>query len=872
MIEAITRWLETHEYFKYELEPNLLTFKQIDSNRLVVIDTDICNSYCDYTEYTAIQNRLMHTYDCIYRFIIENEEDLNQAKEYLKILLSVEQDNDIQQHITPSNSDRAKAFPDPTPTEKRFEDAFLDTYGREYYDKILREASFFDINGSERFYDYLIEIEDPHYFIAIEQNGETYHNPCIVGKEKYKVQLVKQNSFIANGNKLFRWSIGGMIQPDNFIEDIRLYLGTGTNFLTLNYVKANRKFKLYDHQEEALDQININRELGETSSLIVLPTGTGKTQILIEDLKNLYQIDKKMKALIIVPTRNLCDQLKKKIGEETLPLDLIDIYTYSWMGLHYHNFSQKYYSYIAVDEAHHALAPTIKRTIQYFSPLYLMGMTATDKRMDEQKLEDVFGRYDTTMTLKEAVLKGVLAPIHAFRVKSNLDLSEIRFKGKDYVSTDLEKSVVIDSRDELIADVLKKYFCQDDFSKQGVIFCVNVKHAKRMAKCLKEKGIIAEAVAGVISRSDKYLKDYEAGEIQFLTCCSLISEGWDSPKTSVIVMARPTMSKVLYTQQVGRGTRQCEGKEALYVIDIVDNYGALTSPWSIHAMTHSKNYKPWADIFTPRSSSAEELILSGLYQVERKIEEIDIFTFEEKYGDYLSTEQFARELFVSTGTVKSWLRKKDIVPDVEIPFGKSTIPYFNPNQVGEVRERKGLILHDLSTIYKDFSDFLEKGDFTFSYKIVFLLSLLALTDSQGLCHLDELIELYSDFYKDRIAKGLVVDRNGCPYSQEYLVDKDKIKRSILSNPFEKFERKRFMLHGKASKDDIKNHPDLKDLNNISISHTLWKEIQEHNAIPVIEQKLYGDLVDYYETLGGLTTFSFRARYSNNSQDSFVAEE
>ena len=81
-----------------------------------------------------------------------------------------------------------------------------------------------------------------------------------------------------------------------------------------------------------------------------------------------------------------------------------------------------------------------------------------------------------------------------------------------------------------------------------------------------------------------------------------------------------------------------------------------------------------------------------------------------------------------------------------------------------------------------------------------------------------------------------------------------------------------MLHGKASKDDIKNHPDLKDLNNISISHTLWKEIQEHNAIPVIEQKLYGDLVDYYETLGGLTTFSFRARYSNNSQDSFVAEE
>ncbi len=871
MIDAICKWLKEYHYYKSTLDNKSLVFVKTDEARIIIIDTDICNQDCDYTEYTTNQNQLMHTFDSLYRFIIENEKDLIQAKDELKTILEIEQDYDIQQVLPSMSIDRANVFPDPTPTEKRFEDAFLDTYGRDSYDKILREASFYDIYGTERFYDYLLEISDPHYFIAIEQNGETYHNPWIIKKEKYKSQLIKQNSFIANGNKLFRWSIGGMIQPDNFIEDIRQYLGSGANFLTLNYVKANRDFQLYEHQEKALSEIHKNRKWGETSSLIVLPTGTGKTQILIEDLRNMYTQDREMKSLIMVPTRNLCAQISKKIADAALPIDLIDIHTYSWIGLHHHNFEKSHYSYIAVDEAHHALAPTIKRSIQYFTPRYLIGMTATDKRLDDKKLEDVFGRYETNMSLKEAVLKGVLTPIHAFRVKSNLDLSEIRFNGKDYVSTDLEKSIIIDSRDELIAGILKKYFCNDNFSKQGVIFCVNVNHAKRMATCLKSYGIIAKAVAGKITKSNEYLKAYEDGHIQFLTCCSLISEGWDSPRTSVIVMARPTMSKVLYTQQIGRGTRRCKGKDALYIIDIVDNYGAYTSPWSIHAMTQSKFYKPWANIFSQNHTTPEELVLSGLYQSVRKLEEIDIFTFEEKYGSFLSSEQLARELFVSTGTINNWIRKEAIKPDVNVPFGKRVIPYFHPSQVEEIRKLKGLKEHDISTIYKDFNDFLDQGDYTFSYKIVFLLAFLTLVDSKGFCQLDKLMELYIDFYRDRIERNLAVDRKGCPYSLVYLQDRAKVRRSILSNPFEKFERKRFMFHTKPEKSDLQQHPELKDFNIISFSHTLWEELQSHEVLSDIKNNLKDDLAEYYREMGGLTSFSFGARYGRESTESFVAE-
>ncbi len=120
-------------------------------------------------------------------------------------------------------------------------------------------------------------------------------------------------------------------------------------------------------------------------------------------------------------------------------------------------------------------------------------------------------------------------------------------------------------------------------------------------------------------------------------------------------MARPTMSRVLYTQQLGRGTRTFPGKEALYVIDVVDNYGGLgrfrNQAWSIHALLGIQEYKAWADILGPedRAPSPEEIILEGLYEHPRTIEQINIFTFENEYPDHLDDEQLARELFVSTG-------------------------------------------------------------------------------------------------------------------------------------------------------------------------------------------------------------------------------
>ncbi|MEA1922341.1 MAG: DEAD/DEAH box helicase family protein [Pseudomonadota bacterium] len=587
---------------------------------------------------------------------------------------------------------------------------------------------------------------------------------------------------------------------------------------------------------------------------MVHPTGTGKTQILLSELEKVFASNRNAKVLVLAPSRALCRQLTDvlrgniRTGREMTVGSAVDssiiVRTYAWISRHYREFDKEYFAYITIDEAHHAVAPTVCMAIKYFTPGYLLGLTATDKRSDKQDLSTVFGEYETAFTLKEAITQGLLAPIKAFRVHSNIDLSEIRFNGKDYVNSDLERSVIVPSRNQLIADVLLKYFGSSGVAgKSGLVFCVTVAHAKAMARCLRKSGFSAQAVSGQDNQSEKHIAAYQEGEIQFLTTCSLLTEGWDSPRTSIIVMARPTMSKVLYTQQIGRGTRRFQGKEALFVVDVVDNYGylggVLNQPWSIHSLLGISQYKDFADILNPQQSGgAEEQVLVSVHEQERSIQEINIFTFEEKYPDHLSDEQLARELFVSTSTVKSWVKKGKITPEVTIPFGRGMLHYFSPDRLDEIRSNLGLSKHDDSTILSDLNTFLENGDYAFSYKMIMLLNMLNLVDNAGECDLDRLVDEYIVWYRSRIDQGLPIDRERCPYDTAHLEDTGYVRKNLLSNPFEKFERKRFMHY-------------CKDLNRISFANILWEQINGADEKQRIKTLMFNDLEKYYATLGGL---------------------
>ena len=489
-------------------------------------------------------------------------------------------------------------------------------------------------------------------------------------------------------------------------------------------------------------------------------------------------------------------------------------------------------------EAHHSVASVLKRVIQYFAADFTIGITATDQRPDRKKLETVFGTYSTSLSLREAMEKEVVAKANVFRIETNIDLSQIRFNGKDYVNADLEKKIRVTSRNELIVSVIEEYFTSGEAGlRQGVIFCVNVAHANEMAKLMNNAGISAVSYTGQTKNSEAVMDDFRQKKIRFLCACNMISEGWDYPELGILVMARPTLSKVLYLQQIGRGLRRTDIKKNVIVIDVVDEYGAMVKACTMHSIFANPYYVPLGDITRTDYRPGDFVVIDGIEERIERITEVDINSFEDKYGDYLSQEQVAREYFVSTGTVTSWIKKGKLIPSAEYRFGSKSVYLFSPEDVEKYRTELGIKEHNDSTIKEDFFEFLEERDYSLSYKMPFMLALINHIDSIGDARIDDVLDDYIAFYRNRLDRGLQVDRSTCPYNDEMLKDRKAVSRNMLTNPFEKFERKRFLYYSK-------------DLSVISVNHALLSQMEEADWERVRNQ-MNEDLKNYYAGMGGV---------------------
>lgn len=486
-------------------------------------------------------------------------------------------------------------------------------------------------------------------------------------------------------------------------------------------------------------------------------------------------------------------------------------------------------------EAHHAVSQVLKRVIQYFTPDFLIGLTATDQRPDKKKLETIFGNYKTGLSLVDAMKKKIVAEANVYRIETNLDLSHIRFNGKDYINADLEKSIRVKSRNELIAVVLHNYFSEGKVGQlQGVVFCVNTNHAQEMERVLNTNGLSAKAYTRKTKNPDEVMQQFREKKTRFLCACEMISEGWDYPELGILVMARPTLSKVLYMQQIGRGLRRTNTKTNVFVIDVVDEYGAMAKPCSMHSIFSNPFYTAFGSILKRDYSVGDMIEVDGLHETVERIVQVDIETFEEKYGDYLNQEQLAREFYLSTGTITSWVIKGKISPDEMITFGSRKIYLFAPEHVKQIREENNIPEHTEETIKTDFFDFLEERDYSLSYKMPFLLSFLKNMNEIGDAKIDNVLTDYIAFYQDRIDKGLPVDRSSCPYNAERLKDRKYIKSNMLTNPFEKFERKRFLYYSK-------------DLNVISMNHALFTKLNEID-LKKVKKQMEEDLEQYYSKI------------------------
>ena len=791
----------------------------------IIIDHNICEARSlifDYDLYTQFQNRIVSFGKPVYRFL-----DTQKGEEITSFISSPIDNIDYEKV---KGYYRGDTHLDNTPIEHFFETQFYEAYGATGFNYLQKEYPIMGANGYSLFLDYAVVYNDGN-IVAVEENGIIYHHPQCIGEKRYLHQLYKQNLCAKHAITLYRLSSQDLRFPDSVIDAIRFSFGEVSTFSSVG-LKVKRDFTLWDHQIEYINRLNEMRNTSQdsTSALIVLPTASGKSQIIIEDIASYKETHRDARILVVAPRIAIAEQWRKDFDAIKLS---VDCGTYHMLYRAYREKESSYYDYICIDEAHHAVAPLIEHSLMFLTPKLLVGLTATPDRPDLKKLEVLFGSYNTPLSLEQAIEKKIISEIRAFRVETNLDLSEVRFNGREYHNSDLEKSIRVPSRDRIIASVIATYF--RDKNMKGVVFCINIKHAQEMAKILNEWGIKATSVSSKDKNSQQLLDDFHQNKFQFITSCNMLNEGWNEKDISVLVMARPTMSKVLYMQQLGRGLRRTTTKDEVYVVDVVDQYGSIATPWSTHALFKNSCYVPFGNI-THTYKEGDSLIVLGVEEKIQSIREVNILSFEEKYPNVLSVEQCARELFISTGTLLKWIKKGICTPDVTLPFGNKQLHFFSLETIQRIKVEKGLKEHNEKTIKEDFYTFLAEKKYTYSFKMVFLKSLLLEINQNGEAELDKVLLSYIAFYKQRALNKLPIDKSSCIYTSRYLEHTLAMKKSMLTNPFEKFERKRFIYYGK-------------DIKMLSINPHLFSKLNKDDILNIIEM-MDVHLNEYYESIKG----------------------
>lgn len=629
-------------------------------------------------------------------------------------------------------------------------------------------------------------------------------------------------------------------QPEKVKDELITFLGTSPMFKAFEAdlpVQMGQTIELRDYQQEATENLQKMREDGKTIALLYHATGVGKTITAATDAKAVGG-----RTLFLVNALKLASQAKDTFakvwpeatlgeytGSQKDMTQTVIFATVQSISKDLEKFSPMDFDYLIVDECHHAAANTYQKIFTYFHPKFILGLTATPERSDGEDMLELFQNVAHKMDLKTAVERGVLVPIRCIRVKTNIDLTDVRINGIKYNSQDLESKLFIPERNQLIVDTYLKYVN----GKKTVIFCASVDHAAEIAKLLRDNGVKAEAVSGrdCVEVREKILKDYETGSTNVLCACDLLNEGWDSPHTTVLFMARPTMSKTIYLQQLGRGTRRCPGKEDLLVIDFVDNANMFNMPYSLHRVLDIAKYQPMAYVLAPENK--RKLDQDMLFQGEKPeawldvpidvsdYEIIDLFNWQNSVKDMISQIEFVRMVDVQSETVERYIKDGKVKPDLSIPFGdKRMFHYFREESIRNIAKQYGWDLITPQNMADKFMKFIETMDMSYSYKPVLLKAIYEYMDSSGRVALPDVVDYFIDFYEDRKAHGMIAEKSTSIYQKGGYTRKD-VEKNILSNPFKRFEDMRFLMR-------------CKDVETIEVNPIIFRKLTREDWLHIVD--------------------------------------
>jgi superfamily II DNA or RNA helicase len=335
--------------------------------------------------------------------------------------------------------------------------------------------------------------------------------------------------------------------------------------------------QLRPYQKEAVEAILKQWDNGFQRTLLVLPTGTGKTVVFSKVVEE--EVKDGSKALILAHRGELLDQASDKLknasgldsalekAESTsvgsdLSVTVASVQTLS-QEKRLSKFPHDYFKTIVVDEAHHSMSDSYQRILKHFDTANVLGVTATPDRADQKNLGQFFQSKAYEYSMSQAVREGYLCPVKAQLIPLELDINSVGISNGDYAVGEIGGALE-PYLNQIALEMLN--YCK---GRKTVVFLPLVKTSQKFCELLNVHGLKAVEVNGDSPNRDEILSDFANGEYDVLCNSMLLTEGWDCPSVDTVVVLRPTKVRSLYQQMVGRGMRLSPGKKELLLLDFL---------------------------------------------------------------------------------------------------------------------------------------------------------------------------------------------------------------------------------------------------------------------------------------------------------------
>ena len=427
---------------------------------------------------------------------------------------------------------------------------------------------------------YLFEYDDSIEFIVGSSNITRF---ALLKNFEWNVSLISKDNLDSYNDAVIEFELiwDKTLELDTkLIEKYRLQLDYAIEKWDMDYVNAmDAKINPNSMQRKALRELRRYRDTGVKKALIISATGSGKTYLAAFDARNFGA----KRLLYIVHRESILKDAKESFvkvfgaertygfytgNENSLEADFI-FATSNMLGRHLDSFKKDEFDYIIYDEVHHVVAEIGKKIFEYFEPEFILGLTATPERMDNQ---DIFTLFDQNVAfelrLRDAINNDLVVPFHYYGIRDQL----VDYSSKDKMT--IAKNIAEQNNIEFIKSQIEKYRKPGEKLK-CIAFCTNIQSCRLMAEELYEEGYHTISLTGINDtgvriKTFKDLQD-ENNLLEIICTVDILNEGVDIPQVNMVLFLRPTESQTVFIQQLGRGLRKYPGKDYVTVLDFIGN-------------------------------------------------------------------------------------------------------------------------------------------------------------------------------------------------------------------------------------------------------------------------------------------------------------